>query len=41
MRSALLPFCAAVLSAADADLILHNGKIVTVDPAFSIRQAVA
>src|SRR5437870_5576236 len=29
------------LSAADADLILHNGKIVTVDPEFSIRQAVA
>src|SRR5215813_2438281 len=26
---------------ADADLILHNGKIVTVDPDFSIRQAVA
>ncbi len=26
---------------ADADLILHNGKIVTVDPQFSIRQAVA
>lgn len=27
--------------AADADLILHNGKVVTVDPQFSIRQAVA
>jgi predicted amidohydrolase YtcJ len=27
--------------AADADLILHNGKIVTVDAAFSVRQAVA
>src|SRR4051794_32085584 len=27
--------------AADDDLILHNGKVVTVDPAFSIRQAVA
>src|SRR5437588_726131 len=26
---------------ADADLILHHGKVVTVDPAFSIRQAVA
>src|SRR6478672_4330350 len=26
---------------ADADLILHNGKVVTVDPQFSIRQAVA
>lgn len=30
-----------LLSAADADLILHNGKIVTVDRNFSIRQAVA
>src|ERR1051325_1270953 len=29
------------LSAADADLILHNGKIVTVDSSFSIQQAVA
>jgi predicted amidohydrolase YtcJ len=29
------------LFAADADLILHNGKIVTVDSAFSVRQAVA
>lgn len=27
--------------AADADLILHNGKIVTVDPKFSVAQAVA
>src|SRR6476620_1556061 len=26
---------------ADADLLLHNGKVVTVDPQFSIRQAVA
>jgi predicted amidohydrolase YtcJ len=25
----------------DADLILHNGKVVTVDPAFSVRQALA
>ena len=32
---------AAVLLAADADLILHNGKIVTVDRQFSIQQAVA
>ncbi|HEU0142526.1 MAG TPA: amidohydrolase [Bryobacteraceae bacterium] len=30
-----------LLQAADADLILHNGKIVTVDRNFSIRQAVA
>ena len=29
------------LAAADADLILHNGKIVTVDNAFAVRQAVA
>jgi predicted amidohydrolase YtcJ len=27
--------------AADADLILHNGKIVTVDNEFSVRQAIA
>lgn len=25
----------------DADLILHNGKVVTVDPGFSVKQAVA
>src|SRR5437879_1637437 len=31
----------AYLWAADADLILHNGKIVTVDKDFSILQAVA
>src|SRR6266487_6954263 len=29
------------LVAADADLILHNGKIVTVDSQFTIQQAVA
>jgi predicted amidohydrolase YtcJ len=29
------------LLAADPDLILHNGKVVTVDRAFSIRQALA
>ena len=29
------------LQAADADLILHNGKIVTVDKSFSIQQAIA
>src|SRR5437868_469877 len=33
--------CSAMLAAADADLILHNGKIVTVDKAFSIQQAIA
>jgi hypothetical protein len=32
---------AAVLGAADADLILRNGKIVTVDRRFTIQQAVA
>ncbi|HYG75287.1 MAG TPA: amidohydrolase [Planctomycetota bacterium] len=32
---------AEVLHAAEADLILHSGKIVTVDRAFSIQQAVA
>ncbi|HWR50039.1 MAG TPA: amidohydrolase [Bryobacteraceae bacterium] len=32
---------ASALFAADADLILHNGKVVTVDPKFSIREAVA
>ncbi|MEO7143219.1 MAG: amidohydrolase family protein, partial [Bryobacteraceae bacterium] len=32
---------AAPLSAANADLIFHNGKIVTVDANFSIAQAVA
>jgi predicted amidohydrolase YtcJ len=37
----LLLAAPTLLWAADADLILHNGKIVTVDPAFSIRQAVA
>jgi len=35
-------FCsAAALSASDAALILHNGKIVTVDRRFTIGQAVA
>jgi len=29
------------LHAAEADLILHNGKVVTVDAKFSIREAVA
>src|SRR5262245_14103383 len=30
-----------VSSAAPPDLILHNGKLVTVDKAFTIRQAMA
>ena len=35
--------CAPVMAlyAADADLILHNGKILTVDSKFSIQQAIA
>ncbi len=33
--------CLAPAAAAQADLILHNGKVVTVDKAFSIREAVA
>jgi len=42
----MLRFVVAVLlclpaSAADADLILHNGKIVTVDAAFRVMEAVA
>src|SRR5215510_6548252 len=38
----VLGACAAgLLSAADADLILHNAKVVTVDQEFSIQQAVA
>ncbi|HVX67380.1 MAG TPA: amidohydrolase [Bryobacteraceae bacterium] len=32
---------AGLLPAAEADLILHHGKIVTVDAAFSVREAVA
>src|SRR5260370_20717077 len=36
----LLSFCLAV-SAADADLILQNGKVVTVDRALRIAEAVA
>jgi predicted amidohydrolase YtcJ len=37
----LLLIAASVAVAADADLILHNGKIVTVDSKFSVVQAVA
>src|SRR5579862_9114853 len=33
--------CALALAAADADLILRNGKVLTVDSRFSIAQAVA
>jgi predicted amidohydrolase YtcJ len=45
MKSILLGLAGCLLGsaaiAADADLILHNGKIVTVDARFSVRQAVA
>jgi predicted amidohydrolase YtcJ len=40
-RITLFIVVAARLCAADADLILHNGKVVTVDPKFSLQQAVA
>src|SRR5262249_28462605 len=36
-----LTVSAALLSAANADLILRNGKIVTVDQKFTIQQTVA
>ena len=36
-----LSLLTGLLSGADADLILHNGKILTVDAKFSIVQAVA
>jgi predicted amidohydrolase YtcJ len=41
VRCLFAVFLSAALLPADADLILYNGKIVTVDPNFSIRQAVA
>src|SRR5215467_11562255 len=40
-RIIILMFAVSTLFAADADLILHNGRVVTVDPQFSVRQAVA
>lgn len=40
-RFALVCALAAPLAAGDADLILHHGKIVTVDRDFSLREAVA
>ena len=36
-----MPLMTGLLAGADADLILHNGKILTVDAKFSIVQAVA
>jgi predicted amidohydrolase YtcJ len=42
LRTALLAITLVVcLAGAEADVILHNGRIVTVDENFSIRQAVA
>src|SRR5213593_274667 len=41
VRILLLFFSVQSLIAADADLILHNGKIITADEKFSIAQAVA
>ena len=40
-RIIILLIALRALNAADADLILHNGKIITVDSSFSIKQAVA
>lgn len=41
MRLISLLAVSGLLLAADADLILHNGRIVTVDASFSVQQAVA
>src|SRR6266571_1963541 len=41
IRSTLLCLAALSLCAADADLILHHGKIVTVDSKFSVQEAIA
>ena len=37
----LLPLVALRVHGAEADLILHNGRVVTVDSKFSIQQAIA
>ena len=37
----VLALVGSALNAAEADLILHRGKVVTVDSAFSVHQAVA
>lgn len=39
--ASLLPLVGSFAAAAEADLILHRAKIVTVDPAFSIHEAIA
>ena len=36
-----LGLCGAAAGADEADLILHHGKVVTVDRDFSVRQALA
>jgi predicted amidohydrolase YtcJ len=36
-----LSLCVAAAGADESDLILHHGKVVTVDSAFSVRQALA
>jgi len=41
MRILVLLFLALPLAAGDADIILHNGKVVTVDAAFRIVEAIA
>ncbi len=41
LKTLLLPLVPLALLGADADLILHNAKVVTVDARFSIAQAVA
>ena len=38
---AVLLLCGALFAHAQADLVLHNGKIVTVDERFTIAQAIA
>jgi predicted amidohydrolase YtcJ len=40
-KPGVLLLAAVAAAGADADLILHNGRVVTVDSAFSIREAVA
>lgn len=41
LRGSIFLLAAGSVAGADADLVLHNGKIVTVDSKFSIQEAVA
>jgi predicted amidohydrolase YtcJ len=41
LLSALLVLGAGTLSAEEADVVLHNGKVVTVDEDFSLAEAIA